>query len=157
MSTNSNKAICAYPWTQNYQGSRYERKFCCISDDLQGLDKTNEEEFFNSDYMKQARLDMLAGKKRPECHACWKNEDNNMSSLREEATLDKDGNIQRHIQDLIDATAEDGSVTNKPFFYDCRTIHCNLQCVSCGIVYSCLLYTSPSPRDGLLSRMPSSA
>ena len=27
----------------------------------------------------------------------------------------------------------------------------------CGPHYSCLLYTSPSPRDGLLSRMPSSA
>ena len=26
-----------------------------------------------------------------------------------------------------------------------------------GIKYGCLLYTSPSPRDGLLSRMPSSA
>ena len=26
-----------------------------------------------------------------------------------------------------------------------------------GVVYGCLLYTSPSPRDGLLSRMPSSA
>ena len=26
-----------------------------------------------------------------------------------------------------------------------------------GKVTSCLLYTSPSPRDGLLSRMPSSA
>ena len=26
-----------------------------------------------------------------------------------------------------------------------------------GIEYDCLLYTSPSPRDGLLSRMPSSA
>ena len=26
-----------------------------------------------------------------------------------------------------------------------------------GVVYTCLLYTSPSPRDGLLSRMPSSA
>ena len=26
-----------------------------------------------------------------------------------------------------------------------------------GIPYHCLLYTSPSPRDGLLSRMPSSA
>ena len=25
------------------------------------------------------------------------------------------------------------------------------------LVYLCLLYTSPSPRDGLLSRMPSSA
>ena len=26
-----------------------------------------------------------------------------------------------------------------------------------AILYTCLLYTSPSPRDGLLSRMPSSA
>ena len=26
-----------------------------------------------------------------------------------------------------------------------------------GIITTCLLYTSPSPRDGLLSRMPSSA
>ena len=26
-----------------------------------------------------------------------------------------------------------------------------------GIIKGCLLYTSPSPRDGLLSRMPSSA
>ena len=26
-----------------------------------------------------------------------------------------------------------------------------------GLLYTCLLYTSPSPRDGLLSRMPSSA
>ena len=26
-----------------------------------------------------------------------------------------------------------------------------------GFSYGCLLYTSPSPRDGLLSRMPSSA
>ena len=26
-----------------------------------------------------------------------------------------------------------------------------------GTDYTCLLYTSPSPRDGLLSRMPSSA
>ena len=26
-----------------------------------------------------------------------------------------------------------------------------------ALMYGCLLYTSPSPRDGLLSRMPSSA
>ena len=29
--------------------------------------------------------------------------------------------------------------------------------VCLGMEYTCLLYTSPSPRDGLLSRMPSSA
>ena len=29
--------------------------------------------------------------------------------------------------------------------------------IEADYLYSCLLYTSPSPRDGLLSRMPSSA
>ena len=29
--------------------------------------------------------------------------------------------------------------------------------IATAIAYACLLYTSPSPRDGLLSRMPSSA
>ena len=29
--------------------------------------------------------------------------------------------------------------------------------VNFGLWHGCLLYTSPSPRDGLLSRMPSSA
>ena len=30
-------------------------------------------------------------------------------------------------------------------------------CFPLARAYNCLLYTSPSPRDGLLSRMPSSA
>ena len=33
----------------------------------------------------------------------------------------------------------------------------NAACMSCHASGACLLYTSPSPRDGLLSRMPSSA
>ena len=32
-----------------------------------------------------------------------------------------------------------------------------LQTVEVDVLVGCLLYTSPSPRDGLLSRMPSSA
>ena len=32
-----------------------------------------------------------------------------------------------------------------------------LHCTKRGHIRACLLYTSPSPRDGLLSRMPSSA
>ena len=38
----------------------------------------------------------------------------------------------------------------------CGVVWCGV--VWCGVVWcGCLLYTSPSPRDGLLSRMPSSA
>ena len=53
--------------------------------------------------------------------------------------------IQKNIESELDATGkeiqEDGmDQFNRP-----------------GWVNRCLLYTSPSPRDGLLSRMPSSA
>ena len=37
-----------------------------------------------------------------------------------------------------------------------KKVHSRLQCKNRYPIY-CLLYTSPSPRDGLLSRMPSSA
>ena len=36
-------------------------------------------------------------------------------------------------------------------------LHGDLEKISTDYPYGCLLYTSPSPRDGLLSRMPSSA
>ena len=46
----------------------------------------------------------------------------------------------------------------------CRGVQpINIEPVDCDsndvepLTYACLLYTSPSPRDGLLSRMPSSA
>ena len=40
-----------------------------------------------------------------------------------------------------------------------QTNVCRVKCKFCAFArtQSCLLYTSPSPRDGLLSRMPSSA
>ena len=41
---------------------------------------------------------------------------------------------------------------------DRKTVVCDLpRHPKCGLSIDCLLYTSPSPRDGLLSRMPSSA
>ena len=36
-------------------------------------------------------------------------------------------------------------------------VEISAETVSKSVIGSCLLYTSPSPRDGLLSRMPSSA
>ena len=46
-------------------------------------------------------------------------------------------------------------VLKVPFVKDVFTWVAELFVVLIG--YTCLLYTSPSPRDGLLSRMPSSA
>src|SRR5665647_2199181 len=43
-----------------------------------------------------------------------------------------------------------------PLVHALERVHVN-RYVGVFVVYVCLLYTSPSPRDGLLSRMPSSA
>ena len=80
---NTNQSLCAFPWTHNYSGPRYTRKLCCISDDIVGLDKTTEEEYINSPQLKQIRLDMLAGKKIPQCHICYKTEELGIQSQRE--------------------------------------------------------------------------
>ena len=46
-------------------------------------------------------------------------------------------------------------IHGKDLQYDCK--ECNKNFSNMEDMRTCLLYTSPSPRDGLLSRMPSSA
>ena len=58
------------------------------------------------------------------------------------------------------ATSPKGALS--PFEYELGPLpvdEVDIEVHYCGICHSdiCLLYTSPSPRDGLLSRMPSSA
>ena len=40
---------------------------------------------------------------------------------------------------------------------ECLVVHVQREALLGAVEVGCLLYTSPSPRDGLLSRMPSSA
>ena len=64
------------------------------------------------------------------------------------------GNADKALEVLSEVTCEDIAKTKELI---------NQKICSCSLVegvdnlYICLLYTSPSPRDGLLSRMPSSA
>ena len=64
----------------------------------------------------------------------------------------KSGQVAIQVRDVQGASGGDGQDDN-PFNWDevCQNIEAGLLCDGC------LLYTSPSPRDGLLSRMPSSA
>ena len=64
-------------------------------------------------------------------------------------------NILKEVDDVVTAVALVSAGVGLSFVVDSS---CNLHLP--GVVYvpiNCLLYTSPSPRDGLLSRMPSSA
>ena len=56
--------------------------------------------------------------------------------------------------------ADDGAASSIEFYPGTGTrddLHHNIVNVCVPPMWTCLLYTSPSPRDGLLSRMPSSA
>ena len=57
-------------------------------------------------------------------------------------------------EDILLPTYGIGKPEKNPMFFENRVYQ-----GSSGVVYPypCLLYTSPSPRDGLLTRMPSSA
>ena len=66
------------------------------------------------------------------------------SACTHEAETDRDGIITSNSQQTTQIT-EDG---------DTEIV---LDETKWSMVWVCLLYTSPSPRDGLLSRMPSSA
>ena len=126
--------FCAYPWHHSYQGCRYERKLCCISEDAPLDTKLTTKKWWNGEYMKTVRRKMLKGKEVAECHNCYRDEKLGISSLREQCNSQQ----YKHFDDWLENTNKDGSVTNKvrPTFYDYRTIHCNLQCVSCGEAYS---------------------
>lgn len=132
---------CPYPWTHSYQGSKYERKLCCISKDIEGHDKMTTEEFWNSPYMQSVRKKMMAGEQIEVCKGCYRLEKLGVTSLRQESSF---GVIEMSLSDpkaavdkLIGGCSVDNGINKTPpRFFDYRTIHCNLQCVSCGSTYS---------------------
>ena len=71
----------------------------------------------------------------------------NEGSLLESDVLIKNGRIEK-IEASID---EEGD------FIDAKGLHLLPGFIDDQVHFSCLLYTSPSPRDATLSRMPSSA
>lgn len=126
-----NNTLCPYPFVHSYIGSQYERKLCCISDDIHGMQKTTLDEFWNSEFMRDTRKKMVAGEKIDHCSRCYYFEQINVPSLREESCRHYD---EQEVFGNYDP--ETGMMNIGPTYFDHRTIYCNLQCVSCGYVYS---------------------
>jgi len=85
-------------------------------------------EAFNSDYIKQVRLDMLDGKTPSACQVCDKFEEANTTSHR----LQVNTRFQQYAK-LVKHTNLDGSVKNPPFYIDIRFGNlCNFKCRMCG-------------------------
>lgn len=120
-----NNSLCAYPFVHSHVSAKYERKLCCVAKPIPDMDKSSTEDYWNSDYVKQARLDMIAGKELDACNFCYEYEKAGITSLRQQVTEAHD------IESLVSLTKEDGTLDSLPSFFDYRTITCNLQCTTC--------------------------
>lgn len=123
------------PWVHTATISDGTVKLCCVAHGDSGLNlnDTTISEAWNSNYYKQSRLDLIAGKRIKSCEHCWKEED---AGLRSHRQISNDI-FQRHLgEDCIDVlssqTSNDGSLSVAPITIDFRLGNtCNLQCVMC--------------------------
>lgn len=120
-----NKTFCAYPFVHSHVSATYERKLCCISPAIPEHYKTTTESFWNSEYVRKVRLDMIEGKHISGCEYCYNFESNGGRSLRIKANEETD------IEALIKNTDNEGYFNIEPSFYDVRSTVCNLQCITC--------------------------
>ena len=133
-------SFCVYPWVHTHLNTEGDVYPCCVSwtperqSRIGWLKKDSLEDLFNNDKMKQLRLDMMEGKKRPDiCDNCYKREDAGFHSARQGANID----FKDELDTLIASTHEDGYVEPVIKSWDIRFSNlCNLKCRSCGPMFS---------------------
>jgi organic radical activating enzyme len=134
-----NKTFCILPWIHTHLNTEGDVFPCCVSWNPErtsrvGWLKDNSlEELFNNDFMKQLRLDMLAGKERPDvCSNCYDREKGGFRSARQGYNLDHEKDLE-----VVENTASDGYVEPKIKSWDIRFSNlCNLKCRTCGPLFS---------------------
>ena len=79
------KTFCMFPWIHLNATPKGDIYPCCSNDYTNPIGNAKDmslKEAFNTDYMKQLRLDMLAGKKSEICNFCYSHEKAGPHSFR---------------------------------------------------------------------------
>jgi MoaA/NifB/PqqE/SkfB family radical SAM enzyme len=134
---NNSKTFCMFPWLHlnvTPLGNVYP---CCSSDYTQPFANVKDsslKEIFNSDGMKQLRLDMLSGKKSNICTYCYKHEESSPFSFRKYSIE----HFGKDFDELVLPTNSDGSLSKFTMkYFDVRFSNiCNMKCRTCGSEFS---------------------
>ena len=115
----------------------------------------------SSTYQMSSTFDVQANTKDPENRLWWRFNRRRLDAEEvRDALLAVGGNIDLQMYGQLLPNADRAYVTgtgSKRSTYDYNRRSVYLPILRSALYNVCLLYTSPSPRDGLLSRMPSSA
>lgn len=122
------------PFNHAYVDPTYRRHLCCISEPIEDTHAVPLSDFWNSDAMKQIRLNMIHGEPVDICKICYEKEKTGIPSYRETA-LEHELSWSNSHEWLTDEVIETG-VAEHPTHFDYRTIHCNLTCNHCNSGFS---------------------
>ena len=128
-----NDVMCILPWIHMHPWPNGKTMLCCDSPwehNIGDLRENSLKEVWNSERMKQIRLNMLNGKKCKECVRCYEKENYGHDSLRVRSNRDW---LESH-WDKVEKTNADGSLDDLHIAYlDFRFSNvCNLRCRYCG-------------------------
>lgn len=134
---NHSKVFCMFPWLHLNATPKGDIYPCCSNDYTMPMGNTADmtlAEAFNTDYMKQLRLDMLSGKQSEICTFCYNHEKASPHSFR---TYSMD-HFSKHFDEVMSMTREDGTVDEfKMRYFDIRFSNiCNFKCRTCGTEFS---------------------
>jgi len=134
----NSKTFCVIPWAYvRFNPNGQIRPCCKINVQWPGRRDLHEildfDQYWNSDEMKQLRLDHKQGIKNQACQTCWHDEDAGKSSLRQEYNQ----RLGPHL-DLKDINKnKDGTSQSLPIALDLNLSNiCNFKCVMCNPVLS---------------------
>jgi sulfatase maturation enzyme AslB (radical SAM superfamily) len=141
----SDKTFCCLPWVHLASHPHGGVTLCCVSDhshsmnrarnftengtDYLSLNSDSLTDIMNSDYFKDTRLKMLAGKEVSACHRCFKEEANGIRSKR----LEENARLGFTFEDAQALTSTDGFIEPDFKFIELRLGNlCNVRCRTCN-------------------------
>jgi hypothetical protein len=147
---NLNKTFCPLPWIHLATRPNGDVRVCCTANASgAGVDDTKDaglikhqgqvvnlvrntvEEVWNSDSMKQIRLQMLANQIPSSCTKCFEEEQSGITSKRQWETIQWDDKLD--ISAIVDRTESDGSLPVEIPYFDLRLGNmCQLKCIMCS-------------------------
>ena len=139
------KTICSLPFTHLATHPHGGVTLCCVSDHVNAasnartgdrilsLNKDNIDSVMNSDFFKQVRCEMTAGREPKACTRCYDEERAGIKSKRQE----ENARYLENSRVVIDGMLPDGTIDVDFRFIELRLGNiCNLRCRTCNPVSS---------------------
>ena len=137
-----NNSFCMLPFVHMHITPDGKPLPCCIGNmkyaNAIGRKDLSIEEMVNSDFMKQLRVDMIAGKRHEVCNGCHMTEDSGTGTYSFRNTVNE--KFGKYATKVLRRTTRDGHLADFEMrYFDIRLTHvCNMKCRSCNSGYSSL-------------------